>query len=295
LVYSREDDMSAGIYRPSSKYKIRAAIKEGNLTGYHLTEVSINSGMWDSLAQYFPAGAVENLLIESNALPSNITTGAWRAPITNFMAVAEQSFLSEVAQIIGVDPLDFRIRLYERAKNERVGGEIGYEPEKLIGVTKLVAEKANWGNPEPGVSQGLSVYYSHNTYVAEIAEVVMENEKPRVKKVTVAVDCGIVINPLAASNQIEGGVVDGIGHAMYGDFAFENGRPIQTNFDRYRMIRIGEAPEVETHFVESYNDPTGLGEPTLPPAGGAVANALFNATGERIYKIPFVSQSELLG
>ena len=112
---------------------------------------------------------------------------------------------------------------------------------------------------------------------------------------TCAVDCGIVVNPIAALNQIEGGIVDGIGHAMYGDFSFEEGQPQQSNFNQYRMIRMKEAPVVETYFVESLNDPTGLGEPTLPPAGGAIANAIHAATGERMYSQPFVKVKEILG
>jgi isoquinoline 1-oxidoreductase beta subunit len=123
----------------------------------------------------------------------------------------------------------------------------------------------------------------------------MEKGMPKVLKVHCAVDCGIVVNPLAAINQIEGGIVDGIGHALFGDFSFVDGVPQQSNFNTYRMIRINEAPPIEVHFVKSNNDPTGLGEPTLPPAGGAVANAIFKATGQRIYKQPFMREQIILG
>ena len=116
----------------------------------------------------------------------------------------------------------------------------------------------------------------------------MENELPVVKKVTCVVDCGIVVNPLGARNQIEGGVIDGIGHAMYGDFSFKNGEPQDKNFNSYKLIRMNETPVVETHFVESEMAPTGLGEPTLPPAGAAVANAIKAAKGVRLYNQPFV-------
>jgi isoquinoline 1-oxidoreductase subunit beta len=167
--------------------------------------------------------------------------------------------------------------------------------DKSIGVIKLAAEKANWGKAPVGTHQGFSAYYSHNTYVAEVAEVEMNGRKPVVKKVVCAVDCGIVINPLAAINQAEGGVIDGIGHALYGEFSFENGQPQQENFDKFRLIRMGEQPKVDVHFVPSNNDPTGLGEPTLPPAGAAVANAFFRATGERVYNQPFVKGVKGLG
>lgn len=289
VVFSREDDMAAGTYRPASKYKFRAAVKNGKLTGYHLTGAGIGGERSNFTRQdWFPAGGIEHYKVESHGLPSNITTGAWRAPITNFLAVAEQSFFSELAELMEVDEVKLRLDILERAKNDPVGKKISYEPEKMIGVIKLAAEKANWSNPEAGVSKGFSCYYSHNTYVAEVADVIMKDGTPTIDKMTVAVDCGIVVNPDAAVNQVQGGVVDGIGHALFGDFSFVNGVPQATNFDKFRLIRMKEAPKVDVHFVKSYNDPTGLGEPSLPPAGGALANALAKATGKRVYQIPFV-------
>jgi isoquinoline 1-oxidoreductase beta subunit len=293
VVYSREDDMTAGIYRPASKYKFRAAIKDGQLTGYHLSGAGIGRTNWVR-PSWFPAGGIENYLVESSYIESNITTGAWRAPITNFLAVAEQSFFDELAQEMGMDAVQLRLDILERAKNNPVG-EIDYDPEKMMGVIKLAAEKGKWTNPESGVSKGFSAYYSHNTYVAEIANVIMNDGNPEVKHVIVAVDCGIVVNPDAAINQIQGGVVDGVGHALFGDFSFVNGRPQAQNFDKYRLIRMKEAPSVEVHFIESMNDPTGLGEPSLPPAGGALANAIAKATGNRLYKIPFVKDQVIFG
>ncbi len=289
VVFSREDDMAAGTYRPASKYKFRAAIKDGKLTGYHLTGAGIGGERSNFTRQdWFPAGGIDNYKVESHGLVSNITTGAWRAPITNFLAVAEQSFFSELAETMNVDEVQLRLDILEKAKNSPVGKKIDYEPEKMIGVIKLAAEKAKWSNPESGVSKGFSCYYSHNTYVAEVADVIMKDGTPTIDKMTVAVDCGIVVNPEAAINQVQGGVVDGIGHALFGDFSFVNGAPQATNFNKFRLIRMKEAPKVDVHFVKSYNDPTGLGEPSLPPAGGAVANALAKATGSRVYKIPFV-------
>lgn len=291
--FSREDDMMAGTYRPGSKYKFRAAYKDGKVTGYHLTGAGVNMGN-STRENWFPAGGIENYKIESHNLSSNITTGAWRAPVTNFLAVAEQSFFEELADEMNVDAVQLRLDILERAKNNPVG-EVDYEPEKMIGVIKLAAEKGNWSNPEAGVSKGFSCYYSHNTYVAEVADVQTVNGQAKITKMTAAVDCGIVVNPEAAINQVQGGVVDGLGHALYGDFAFVDGAPQANNFDKFRLIRSKEAPKVDVHFVESLNDPTGLGEPSLPPAGGALANAIAAATGRRVYKIPFTKQDIAMG
>ncbi len=293
VVFTREDDMTAGTYRPASKYKFRAAIKEGKMTGYHLTGTGTN--IRNAVRENnFPAGAIANYLAESHNLESNITTGAWRAPVTNFLAFAEQAFFDEVAHAIGQDPVQFRLDLFAQAKNDPTG-EIDYDADKFMEVIRLAAEKSNWGRPKEGVYQGFSAYYSHNTYVAEVAEVVVKEEKPVVQKVVCAIDCGIVVNPIAATNQVEGGIIDGIGHAMYGELTFKDGQPQQNNFNNYRMIRMGEQPEIEVHFVKNNNDPTGLGEPTLPPAGGAIANAMFAATGKRWYRQPFVKELEILG
>ena len=116
-----------------------------------------------------------------------------------------------------------------------------------------------------------------------------------VKKVYCVLDCGVVINPLGGRNQVEGGVIDGIGTAMYGKLDFAGGVPQSSNFDSYRLIRMMETPEVETHFIASDLAPTGLGEPALPPAGAAFANAIKAATGIRMTKQPFIENKEVFG
>lgn len=289
LIFTREDDMTAGIYRPASKYRFKAAIKDGKLTAYQLVGVGINMG--NSTREHnFPASTLDHYLVESHNLESNITTGAWRAPITNFLAFAEQSFFDELAEEMGKDPVDLRLELLQRAVDNPVG-ELDYEPEKMIGVIKLAAEKSGWyDKPKSGVHRGFSCYYSHNSYVAEVAEVNVSEGYPKIERVVAASDCGIVINPVGAENQVEGGVIDGVGHAMYGYLGFEEGKPQQNNFNNYRLIRTKEAPKVEPYFVKSTNNPTGLGEPALPPAAGAVANAIYRATGQRLYKQPFDEQ-----
>lgn len=296
LVFSREDDMTAGTYRPAIKYKIEASIKDGAITGYRLTEACINGNMFATIPHFFPAGAIPNLQVVGHKLESNITTGAWRAPYTNFLAYAEQSFFDELAAILGKDEVQLRMDLLEQAKPMAEKDEkIEYSPARMQECIRLATAKANWGKTPTGVFQGISAYYSHNTHVVEIADVEMRDEVPVVTKVTCAVDCGIVVNPEGAINQIEGGIIDGIGHAMYGDLTFDAGKPSSENFNSYRLIRNMEAPKIDVHFVESTVDPTGLGEPSLPPAGGAVANALFKATGKRMYKQPFVKEMDVLG
>ncbi len=290
LIYSREDDMTQGTYRPAYKVKYQAAIdKDNNLTAIKIGGAGIGeSPVFDNR---FPAGAIDNYLTENHKIESNISTGAWRAPRSNFIAYAEQSFLDEVAEALGKDPLDFRLELFERAKTNPVGENNDYDPERYAGVLKLVKEKSGWGQNMPGIHRGVSAYYCHNSYVAQVVDIKMEKGQPRIQKVWCAVDCGIVVNPEGALNQIEGGIVDGIGHAMYSAMTFTDGKPDQANFNNYRMIKMNEAPlNIETFFVQNGIDPTGLGEPGLPPAAAALGNAIYKATGKRLSSQPFVME-----
>ena len=289
VVFSREDDMTAGTYRPAIKYRIKAALKDGKVTGYHLKEAAINGNMYGLIPNFFPAGCIPNYKVETGNYNSNITTGAWRAPYTNFLAFAEQSFFDELATELNVDAIELRLDLLQNVKNT-TDKKIEYSGQRMEDTIKLVREKANWGKTSNGVYQGFAAYYSHNTHVAEIADIELKDGFPIIKKVTVAVDCGVVVNPTGARNQVEGGVLDGIGHAMYSDFSFKDGKPTHKNFDTYRLIRMNETPKVEVHFIENNKSPTGLGEPGLPPAGGAVANAINAALGKRIYNQPFINQ-----
>jgi len=293
VVWTREDDMTGGSYRPAVRYRFEAALDaKGNMIGYKLRGVGINAGN-STRENNFPSGAVENLLIDSVEHKSPITTGAWRAPITNFLAFAEQSFLDEVAFAAKVDPVKFRLDLLDRARKSPVG-EIHYDIDRMKAVIQLAAEKSGWGTKK-NVSQGISVYFSHRSYVAQVAEMEMKKNSPVLKKIYAAADCGIVVNLSGARQQVTGGIVDGFGHAMFGKLTFRDGAPEQKNFNNYRLIRMKEVPEVEVHFVDNGIDPTGLGEPALPPTGGAVANALFKATGKRLRNQPFVLEEEMKG
>jgi len=239
---------------------------------------------------------VDNYLAEDWTIDSNITVGAFRAPRSNFIAGAEQSFLDEVADVAGKDPIEFRLELLRRAQKNPIGENNDYEADRYAGVLELVKEKSGWGKDISNVHRGVSAYFCHNSYVAQVLDMVIEKGKPVVQKVHCAIDCGIVVNPDAAINLAEGGIVDGIGHAMYSAITFRDGMPEQNNFDRYRLIRHGEAPRsIEVHFVKNEIDPTGLGEPPFPPIMGALANALYKATGQRHYHQPFISERQVVG
>jgi isoquinoline 1-oxidoreductase beta subunit len=288
LIWTREDEITGGSYRPAVKYRFEAALDDkGNMIGYKLRGVGINAG--NSVRENnFPSGSVDNLLIDSVDYRSPITTGAWRAPITNFLAYAEQSFIDEVATAAGKDPIQFRLDLIEKAKKSPVG-RIGYDLDRMATVIKSVRDRSGWGTKKD-VSQGFSVYYSHNSYVGQVCDVVMKNNKPVIKQMYVVSDCGIVVNKTGAMQMVMGGVVDGLGHAMYGKLTFKDGAVEQNNFHNYRLIRMNEVPPIDVHFIDNGMDPTGLGEPALPPTGGAVANAIFKATGQRMRTQPFIDE-----
>lgn len=288
LIYKREDDLTQGTYRPAYVINYKAALDEnGKMVAFQAKGAGIpNSPLFQDR---FPAGTVDNYKIENINIDTNISTGAWRAPRSNFVAGAEQAFLDEVAEAAGKDPIDFRLELFDRAINDPVGDRNDYDASRYAGVLKLVREKAGWDNKPAGVFRGVSAYFCHNSYVAQVVDVVKDGNDLKLQKVWCAVDCGIVVNREGAINQIEGGIIDGIGHTMYSQVNFDKGAPIQNNFDQYRLIRHTEAPpEIEVFFVENGIDPTGLGEPSLPPIAAAVANAMYQATGKRWYHQPFM-------
>lgn len=291
LIYTREDDMTYGIYRPMYTATYRAALDANkNLIGFHIKGGGIPENPIH--ANRFPAGAIDNYLAEGWEIPSNITIGAFRAPRSNFNAAAEQSFLDEVAEAMGKDPIEFRLDLLKRAKENPVGKNNEYDAGRYAGVLELLKEKSGWGKPEnSGKKRGVAAYFCHASYAGHVVDMVMRDGQPYVEHVTSAIDCGVVINPDAAINMIQGAVVDGIGNSFYGALTHKNGAAEQSNFHNYRMIRHNEAPKkIDVHFVQNDIDPTGLGEPPFPPVFGAVANALYKSTGKRYYNQPFLSE-----
>jgi isoquinoline 1-oxidoreductase beta subunit len=293
LMYTREDDMTYGIYRPMYTATYRAALDaDKKLIAFHVKGGGIPEHPVH--ANRFPAGAVDNYLAEGWQIPSNITIGAFRAPRSNFNAAAEQSFLDEVAEAAGKDPIEFRLELLKRAKENPVGKNNEYDPARYAGVLELVRDKSNWNKPgNEKYNRGVAAYFCHNSYAAHVVDMVTRDGQPYVERVFSAMDCGIVVNPDAATNMVQGAVVDGIGNAFYGALTHKDGVVQQTNFNNYRIIRHNEAPKkIEVHFVQNDLDPTGLGEPPFPPVFGAVANALYKNKGKRFYNQPFLSDME---
>jgi isoquinoline 1-oxidoreductase beta subunit len=283
--------MTFGIYRPAYHALYRAALDaDNNLIGFHVRMGGIPQSPLH--ANRFPAGAIDNYLAETWSLNSDITVGAFRAPGSNFNAVAEQSFLDELAEEMGIDPIQFRLDLLKRAQENPVGQRNDYDAARYAGVLEMVREKSGWNNGTNGLSRGVAAYFCHNSYVANVVDMKLENNTPVIEKVYAAVDCGIVVNPDAAVNMSEGAIIDGIGHSMYSRMTFYDGQPEQENFDSYRLIRHAEAPKsIEVHFVKNEIDPTGMGEPPYPPVMGALAAALYKVTGNRYYHQPFVENT----
>lgn len=298
LLYSREDDMKNGIYRPVYMATYKAGIDaEGSITAMHIKAGGIPES--PLFANRFPAGAIENYKAEEWKLDSNITIGAFRAPRSNFIAGAEQSFLDEIAELTNKDPIQLRLSLLEKAEKNPIGEKNDYDPSRYAGVLKLVREKSNWqlkANADDGKFRGISAYFCHNSYAAHVLEMTMKDGNPIIENVCCAIDCGIVINPDAATNMAEGAITDGIGNALFGEMTFEDGIPQKDNFDKYRMIKMKEAPKnIDVHFVKNEVDPTGLGEPPFPPIFGALSNAIYKATGKRQYDQPFLAKKKIIG
>lgn len=295
VVWTRQDDMTGGSYRPAGMYHYRAALDANNkLIAWHEKAAAINTGN-GTREHNFPAGCVPNLRVDYAAVASDVTIGAWRAPNHNFIAYSEESFIDEIAHTIGQDPVRFRLSLLEEAR-KMPADMVRFDIDRYKKVIEKVAEISGWGKPKPaGVFQGIGVHYSFNAYAAQVVDLSVTKGKIKIHKVYCAADCGLVINPNSAKNQVEGGIIDGIGHAMYGELTIKNGEPQEKNFGDYQLIRMNQTPyEIETVFIENDFPPSGLGEPGLPPAGAAIANAIFAATGVRIRRQP-LTKTSLMG
>lgn len=297
LLWAREDDIQHDYYRPGAFQYLKGAVdSNGKLVAWHNHFVSYGDGERFVTAgnlgpTEFPQHFVPNYHAEASVQNLGIRTGSLRAPGSNALAFVMQSFIDELAHAAGKDPVEFRMELLNAA--EAAPGTMN--PDRMKGVLKLVAEKSNWGKTKlpKNTGMGVAFHYSHLGYFAEVAEVSVVNRKLKVNKVWVASDVGRqIINPSGAENICQGAVIDGISELMDQEITLENGRVVQTNFHQHKMVRMSQAPPViEIHFLNTDNNPTGLGEPAMPPILPAVTNAIFAASGIRVRQLPLVKSS----
>jgi isoquinoline 1-oxidoreductase beta subunit len=300
LFRTREDELQHDYYRPAGMHRLRAGLEGGRVTAwehhlanpsrYAFADPSRDPAASELYKDDPPAGLLPHVRITYTLTPSAVPGGAWRATLNSANAFAVQSFLDELAGAAGRDPLELRLELLGPPRRLPYDGHGGPEIDtgRLAAVLRLVAEKADWNAPlSPGRARGLAAHFTFGSYVAEVAEVSRgEGGKIRVDRIVAAVDCGTVVNRAGAEAQVQGGVIDGLSAALYGEITVEAGRVRQANFHQYRLLAMREAPLVEVHFIEGAEQPTGLGEPPLPPVAPAVANAIFALTGQRIRRLP---------
>jgi isoquinoline 1-oxidoreductase beta subunit len=249
---------------------------------------------------------------------SGVSTGAWRAPAHVANGFAIETLLDEIATLTGRDAVDLRLGLYGAARDVTIPGDepSPYNPDRMSAVLRLAADRGGFGQrPPEGRVRGLAAHYTFGSYCAQVVELSVETvgttagatglqsdrdgwptRRARVHRVTCALDCGIVVNRSGVEAQAQGGIIDGLGHAFYGEITIEGGRAVEGNFDRYRLIRHREAPAaVEVHVVSSTMRPTGFGEIAVPVIAPAVANAIAAATGQRLRRTPFAREGFVLG
>ncbi len=290
LIWTREDDIQGGRYRPIFVHEVKAGLdKDGNVVGWHQRIVGqsflkgtpfeglITNGVDTTSvegANNLPY-AIPNFYVDLHTTEVGVPTLWWRSVGSTHTAYSTETVMDELADAAGVDPVEFRRKLL--AKHPR-----------HLGVLNLAAEKAGWGTPLPeGVARGVAVHESFKSYVAQIAEVRLVEGRIKVDRVVCAVDCGVPINPDIITAQMEGGIGFGLGAVLYDAVTLKGGAVEQSNFNDYIPLRIGDMPRVEVHIVRSAEAPTGVGEPGVPPIGPAVANAIAKLTGKRVRSLPF--------
>jgi len=317
VVWSREDDMRHDYYRPAGYHHVRAALDAGGqVTAWHHHLITTSRNTYrrgqnpedtetygliapvnpDPKKQFdhdFQPTLIPNCRVEYSEALTSLATGAWRAPSHNFNAFVIESVIDELAHSAKVDPLALRASYYgSKADFPYEGMESSTsDPSRLKRVMMLAAERAGWGSrPPSGRARGIAVHYTFGSYAAEVAEVSVDaKNRLRVHRVVAAVDVGIAVNPLSVEAQTEGGIIDGLSAAMFGEITVDRGRVKQATFDDYPLLRHRDAPQIDVHIVPSTEKPTGFGEIALPPLAPAVANAMFAATGRRVRRLPFVS------
>jgi isoquinoline 1-oxidoreductase beta subunit len=293
LVWTREDDIRGGRYRPIYLHRLAAGLDDaGKIAGWQHTIVgqSILKGtpfepamVKDGIDATSVEGArnlpydIADLSVDLHTTEAGVPVLWWRSVGSTHTAFSTETFLDELAHAAKRDPVELRRSLLSHHRRH-------------LGVLDLAAEKAGWGSPLPqGRARGIAVHESFGSFVAQVAEVsVGRDGAPKVHRVVCAVDCGVAVNPDVIRAQMEGGIGYGLGAALYDQITLEKGRVRESNFHDYKPLRIEDMPEIEVHIVPSGEAPTGVGEPGVPPIAPAVANALFQLTGERVRQLPFI-------
>jgi len=295
VVWTREQDMSHDFFRAGGFHSLTGGVDaQGKLVAWrnhfitftHDGKVPSSGADW--AANQFPGLNLPDYQLSHSLLPIKTPTGPWRAPRSCSVAWVIQSFLHELSAVAGRDHREF---LLEVMGEPRVL-EGGLNTGRAADVIKLVTEKAGWGRKLPeGHGMGLAFHFSHAGHFAEVAEVSVDaNRKIRLHRMVVAGDIGPIVNMSGANNQCEGGVIDGYSTMLGLEITMENGRIEQSNFHQYPILRIAHQPQVDVHFIQSDNPPTGVGEPALPPVAPAICNAIYAATGHRVRTLPLTKE-----
>jgi isoquinoline 1-oxidoreductase beta subunit len=310
LLWSREDDVIHDPFRPGGTFSLKGGVDaQGKLTAWRQHFATFGDEKHSTSGggigrDAFPAGFPPAYALYTSAQPLMLRTGALRAPGDNAYCWVAQSFLDEMAHEAGRDPLEFQLELLSNKKapwksdgEDAVGDHEPTGPGVLIaerfkGVLEMVAEKSGWANRKktPGRGMGIAAWFCHLGYVAEVVDVSVDAAgKVKVNKVWAVTDIGSqIINPGAAENLVQGGIMEGMGHLAQ-EITLVDGRVTQSNFQNHPLMRMRQVPEIECHWLKTDYSPTGLGEPTLPPTLPAVTNAIFAATGKRIRTLPLKS------
>lgn len=288
LQWTREDDMQHDFYRPAAWHNLKAAIdKDGQMTAWENHFITFGDGRRTASGArlsggHYPAGLTPNFRLRQSMIDLKVPTGPWRSPGHSAYCFAFQSFMDEIAEAGGRDPLEFRIDLLSKKF-----GKTDFVTERAAAALKLATKNANWGRKMgPNQGQGLAFHFDHGGYVAYVAEVTAQpSGQFRVDQVYGAADVGPVLNRSGADNQVEGCVIDALSTAFL-EISFTNGEVDQSNFADYNLLRINQAPSIQVDYVQSDNDPAGLGEPPIAPATPAITNALYAASGKRVRSLP---------
>ena len=300
LIWTREDDMQHDFYRPASRHLLKAGLmNDGQSVAWSHSVVapSILFGQMfkypipfkDKLDVVALAGAKEiayeipNIRVDYKSANTDIPIGWWRSVYDSQNAYANECFIDELAHILKTDPVEYRLQLLKKSSRHTT-------------VLKRVAKESDWGKPlKNNHYHGVSCHASFGTYVAQVAEVSVNNEgNVHVHRVVCAVDCGQAVSPINIRAQMEGSIVYGLSATLNGEITIKNGAVEQSNFHDFQVLRMDQMPTIDVHIIKSLEPPSGIGEPGLPPIAPAVANAIFSATGKRIRKLPIKAEDFLV-